>query len=1118
MEIHHILQLTKTLMNYLFRKFKLKMNFFYFILLSLMIVSQSNSQVVRTHIGTTRYDLQTNSSIQRRLAVHPTSKNVIVTYTGSLKNDGAYNDRGTGYAFWNNASMQWSNSKNVVLTPPIDTFYGRIETVRVGWPNPMFIGNKELIISHKTDGGSIGIYKTSRSTAGTGTWADTNVTSGGEFWPRAASSGNNVFLISSHFNASFNGVNGGLMFIKSTDGGSIWSSPAAITGIDSNNYTILGGDRYALDINGNNVAILTGNNDITLYKSSNLGNTWTKKSIFPTTWNFIAGGEILDRADRSDGAYSVLIDNNNIAHCFWPRYVTFVDPSLGAGILTDITRSGIMYWNENMGNNPPKLLPNTDFLRENIAAPLSPLNRYNTATQTATYNDYRAASTAWPSSGIDTSGNIYLTYAYNRGIIDTTPANTGIGKDADPSGYNLYDVYVMKSTNNGQTWIGPLNVTNSATLENTFPSMARTVDSKIHMVYQEDNLYGNAVMVTLNGSSGTGSQAGPIHTRNKIFYAQVPVADIVNPATDITNPLLRISNNFQNLVARKGLTQLKAVLSIDCDTDSVTRQPFSKSKAFLSNYIEFSEDTSLLTVIGLDTINTSIPGNRLIRITGSDLAGNRTLRIGTTFYDTLIMGIEILSTSWISSTFTTSACGSYYWPAKNKTYTSSNNTDTVKLINAAGCDSIVTLNLTIKNSTSSTFTTSACDSYYWPAKNKTYTSSNNTDTVKLINAAGCDSIVTLNLTIKNSTSSTFTTSACDSYYWPAKNKTYTTSNNTDTVKLINAAGCDSIVTLNLTIRNAPSSSSTFTISACGSYYWPAKNKSYTTSNNTDTVKLINATGCDSIVTLNLTIRNAPSSSSTFTISACGSYYWATKNKSYTTSNNTDTVKLINVAGCDSIVTLNLTIKNATSSTFITSACGIYYWAAKNKTYTISNNTDTVKLINAVGCDSIVTLSLTIYPNPIPTIIKTGNVLSTQSYNSYQWLLNGVNIIGATTQSYTVAVSGNYQVAVTDTNNCSGASSIGAVIVSAVNNLKGQQLKIYPNPAKDHITIDYGVFGRMSGYNLKILNTLGQIVFSIPINQQTSYINLSTWTGKGMYLVQLFNPQNNLLENQKIVLQ
>jgi hypothetical protein len=620
---------------------------FLFLLLSLIIVSESISQISKTQIGTTRYDLQTNNSIQRRVAVHPTSKDVIVTFSASLKDDGNYDDRGTGYVFWNNATTQWFNSKNLMLTAPVDTFYGRIEAVRVGWPNPMFIGNKELIMSHKSSTGSNGIYQSSRATAGTGTWTDLNVTSGTETWPRGGASGNNVLLISSHFQAPFNEVDAGLMFIKSTDGGSVWSAPAAIDGIDKDNYTVVGGDRYAMDINGTNVAILTGTNDITLYKSTNLGTSWTKKSIFPTAWNFILDGQILDRADRSDGGYSVLIDNSNKIHCFWPRYVTFSDPSQGAGTFIDITRSGIMYWNEDMGNAPPKLIPNTDFIRENTKGPLSPLNRFNTANQTLSYmgsgSGYRTSTTTWPSSGIDASGNIYLSYGYNRGIIDTTPANTGIGKDADPTGYNLYDVYVMKSSDNGQTWIGPLNVSSSPTLENTYPSMSRLVDDHIHLVYQEDNLYGNAVMTATGASNGTGSQAGPVHTRNKMFYAKVPVVDIVNPAVDITNPLLRFSNNFQNLILRKNLQLISAVLFVGCGTDTVTGKTFAKNKSFINgNYIEFSEDTSLLTIIGLDTINTNIPGDRLIRITGRDAAGNPTIRIGNTYFDTLNMGIQIL--------------------------------------------------------------------------------------------------------------------------------------------------------------------------------------------------------------------------------------------------------------------------------------------------------------------------------------------------------------------------------------------------------------------------------------------------------------------------------------------
>jgi hypothetical protein len=80
------------------------------------------------------------------------------------------------------------------------------------------------------------------------------------------------------------------------------------------------------------------------------------------------------------------------------------------------------------------------------------------------------------------------------------------------------------------------------------------------------------------------------------------------------------------------------------------------------------------------------------------------------------------------------------------------------------------------------------------------------------------------------------------------------------------------------------------------------------------------------------------------------------------------------------------------------------------------------------------------------------------------------------------------------------------------------LKVFPSPANTHITIDYGNFNAMSGYTLTIVNSIGQTVFTTPINQQTSYIDLSTWTGNGIYFVQIIDPQNNTIENRKIVIQ
>ena len=78
--------------------------------------------------------------------------------------------------------------------------------------------------------------------------------------------------------------------------------------------------------------------------------------------------------------------------------------------------------------------------------------------------------------------------------------------------------------------------------------------------------------------------------------------------------------------------------------------------------------------------------------------------------------------------------------------------------------------------------------------------------------------------------------------------------------------------------------------------------------------------------------------------------------------------------------------------------------------------------------------------------------------------------------------------------------------------------IYPNPASDHITIDNGNFSAMAGYSIKIENNAGQQVFLSAIDQAQFYVDLSTWTGNGLYFVHLIDPQNNTVTVRKIVLQ
>ncbi len=79
------------------------------------------------------------------------------------------------------------------------------------------------------------------------------------------------------------------------------------------------------------------------------------------------------------------------------------------------------------------------------------------------------------------------------------------------------------------------------------------------------------------------------------------------------------------------------------------------------------------------------------------------------------------------------------------------------------------------------------------------------------------------------------------------------------------------------------------------------------------------------------------------------------------------------------------------------------------------------------------------------------------------------------------------------------------------------IKVFPNPASTHITIDYGQYVLMNGYQLRIENSLGQQVFYTSITQQTDYLDLGAWGGNGLYYVRIINPQGNTVDIKKIVL-
>jgi len=140
---------------------------------------------------------------------------------------------------------------------------------------------------------------------------------------------------------------------------------------------------------------------------------------------------------------------------------------------------------------------------------------------------------------------------------------------------------------------------------------------------------------------------------------------------------------------------------------------------------------------------------------------------------------------------------------------------------------------------------------------------------------------------------------------------------------------------------------------------------------------------------------------------------------------------------DSLATINdSSCVYPTISTDTQVHCDTYTWIDGN-TYAASNNTATYTATNAVGCDSIITLDLTVTGNPISTISQNGTYLEVTIADTYSWNT------GETTQTITPTANGWYWCIVTDVNGCIGDTSFYEVtnIVSVISETTNTDRKL-----------------------------------------------------------------------------
>lgn len=150
----------------------------------------------------------------------------------------------------------------------------------------------------------------------------------------------------------------------------------------------------------------------------------------------------------------------------------------------------------------------------------------------------------------------------------------------------------------------------------------------------------------------------------------------------------------------------------------------------------------------------------------------------------------------------------------------------------------------------------------------------------------------------------------------------------------------------------------------------------------------------------------------------------------------------------------------------------------------------------------------------PVITMSGGILSTGTYASYQWYLNGNPITGATSYSFAPTQGGSYSVHVPLACGCTNVSSLSVTYVG-VDELSSELfISISPNPAANQIKFENSKF-RIERINIS--DALGQKIierYAEPGNPHQVIVDVSALT-HGIYFVTI-KDENNGLVTRKIV--
>ncbi|MBN2571325.1 MAG: T9SS type A sorting domain-containing protein [Ignavibacteriales bacterium] len=276
------------------------------------------------------------------------------------------------------------------------------------------------------------------------------------------------------------------------------------------------------------------------------------------------------------------------------------------------------------------------------------------------------------------------------------------------------------------------------------------------------------------------------------------------------------------------------------------------------------------------------------------------------------------------------------------------------------------------------------------------------------------------------------------------------------------------------------------------------------------VTLSNRYGCDSLVNLDLTVNPTYYSYDALTI--CESELPYDYNgqiiPAETTSEEID-FTFSSVSGCDSIVTLDLTVNPVYLTSDVLTICENELPHDYNgQTIPVGTTSGELNFTfsSISGCDSVVTLSLIVFTVNTEVVLSGTTLTSDAVDASYQWLDCNDNyspIIEAVSNSFSPVIDGSYAVQVSQ-NGCIDTSSCYIVSrITYIENNFGNSLNIYPNPTNGNIKIELSI---PYSVTIKLESITGQII-SFNNYNQVENIDYFIEEKPGLYILNIYSNES-----------